>query len=94
MSLPTRQIGGHKVRIGSSVPLKESLTPLGRLQVEGYEEEKDEVRVIAGYKATLKSGLSISSSIRLMSLTHFSDPNVSQEAKDHARELLEERGAL
>ncbi|KAH9840318.1 uncharacterized protein C8Q71DRAFT_703430, partial [Rhodofomes roseus] len=37
---------------------------------QGYQEDKDETRVNAGYKATLKN------------------PNVSKEAKDHARDFL------
>ncbi|EIN13982.1 hypothetical protein PUNSTDRAFT_59311 [Punctularia strigosozonata HHB-11173 SS5] len=46
---------------------------------ESYEDNnggKDEMRVNAGYKATMKN------------------PNVSDEAKEHARELLEKKGAI
>ena len=62
---------------------------------EGSGEYKDDVRVNAGYKATLKS----ESTCILMSASsgsdmHVSDPNVGEEAKQHAREVLEERSAL
>ncbi|KAI0702246.1 Conidiation protein 6-domain-containing protein [Earliella scabrosa] len=88
MSLPTRQIGGHKAAINNprvSEEAKEhSRQAIEELEQdpetqetrEGYEEDKDPVRVNAGYKATLKN------------------PNVSEEAKQHAHDLLEERDAL
>ncbi|KAI0782658.1 Conidiation protein 6-domain-containing protein [Abortiporus biennis] len=87
MSLPTRQIGGHKAAINNpriSEEAKErSRQAISELESQsetqetrqGYEEDKDDVRVNAGYKATLKN------------------PNVSEEAKEHARDVLEERGA-
>ncbi|KAI0751092.1 Conidiation protein 6-domain-containing protein [Daedaleopsis nitida] len=88
MSLPTRQIGGHKAAINnprvSDEAKEHSRQAIDELEAdpeteatrEGYQEDKDSVRVNAGYKATLKN------------------PNVSQEAKDHAHEVLEERDAL
>ncbi|RPD58779.1 hypothetical protein L226DRAFT_517762 [Lentinus tigrinus ALCF2SS1-7] len=88
MSLPTRQIGGHKAAINNprvSEEAKEhSRRAIDELESQpeteetraGYDEDKDEVRQNAGYKATLKN------------------PNVSQEAKDRAQEILEERDAL
>ncbi|PCH44042.1 hypothetical protein WOLCODRAFT_90632 [Wolfiporia cocos MD-104 SS10] len=88
MSLPTRQIGGHKAAINnpnvSDEAKEHSRQAIQELERdsetqdtrEGYQEDKDEVRVNAGYKATMKN------------------PNVSQEAKDNARELLEEKGAI
>ncbi|KAJ3479163.1 hypothetical protein NLI96_g9254 [Meripilus lineatus] len=88
MSLPTRQIGGHKAAINnpriSDEAKEHSRQAIEELERqpqtqevrEGYEEDKDETRVNAGYKATLKN------------------PNVSQEAKDRAQEILEERGAM
>jgi hypothetical protein len=60
-------------------------------------DDKDETRVLAGYKATMKSGRYVCS-IRAhdidiyVSFCVILDPNVSQEAKDHAREILEEKG--
>ena len=61
---------------------------------EGYEEDKDEVRVNAGYKATLKSELLIYTGRERRADRHGVDPNVSEEAKEHARDYLEERDAL
>jgi hypothetical protein len=54
--------------------------------------ELHETRVNAGYKATLKS-----TSLELSALyprvdRPLADPNVSEEAKEHAREVLGERG--
>ncbi|KAI0365204.1 hypothetical protein BV20DRAFT_973514 [Pilatotrama ljubarskyi] len=88
MSLPTRQIGGHKAAL-KNPNVSEEAKEHSRQAIEeleqqpetketraGYEEDKDEVRQNAGYKATLKN------------------PNVSEEAKEHAKEVLEERGAI
>ena len=128
MSLPTRQIGGHKVCIDilccsvlGSLRAPSTQAALNNPNVseeakehsrqaiddlesqpetqqarEGYGEPKDEVRVNAGFKATLKSEFAY---IPLMSAPsdpdmHVSDPNVSEEAKQHARDVLEERSAL
>ncbi|OCH91405.1 hypothetical protein OBBRIDRAFT_818797 [Obba rivulosa] len=88
MSLPTRQIGGHKAAINNpriSEEAKEhSRQAIDELEGQaetqqtrqGYQEDKDETRVNAGYKATLKN------------------PNVSEEAKEHAREVLENNGVM
>ncbi|KAL7280972.1 hypothetical protein PYCCODRAFT_1414712 [Trametes coccinea BRFM310] len=88
MSLPTRQIGGHKAALNnpnvSDEAKEHSRQAIEDLEAQpetqetraGYEEDKDEVRQNAGYKATLKN------------------PNVSQEAKEHAKDILEERGAI
>ncbi|KAI0763851.1 Conidiation protein 6-domain-containing protein [Trametes elegans] len=88
MSLPTRQIGGHKAAINnphvSDEAKEHSRQAIDELESQpeaqetraGYEEDKDEVRQNAGYKATLKN------------------PNVSEEAKEHAHQILEERDAI
>ncbi|TFK88021.1 hypothetical protein K466DRAFT_599000 [Polyporus arcularius HHB13444] len=91
MPLPTRQAGGHKAAINnprvSDEAKEHSRQALGDLESETGtqgtgatgardDEDKDEVRQNAGYKATLKN------------------PNVGQQAKDHAQEVLEERGAI
>ncbi|KAI0689220.1 Conidiation protein 6-domain-containing protein [Cerioporus squamosus] len=88
MSLPTRQIGGHKAAMNnpnvSDEAKERSRQAIDELESQpetqetraGYEEDKDEVRQNAGYKATLKN------------------PNVGQEAKDRAKDILEERGAI
>jgi len=88
MSLPTRQIGGHKAALKnpnvSDEAKQHSREAIDALESQsetqetrdGYGGEKDDVRVNAGYKATMKN------------------PNVSQEAKEHAREVLEDKGAL
>lgn len=60
---------------------------------ELINEDKDEVRVNAGYKATLKS-TSSPSSIPDIRLYPSLDPQTSQEAKDHAKGILEEKGAM
>ncbi|KAI0070045.1 hypothetical protein K474DRAFT_1670462 [Panus rudis PR-1116 ss-1] len=88
MSLPTRQIGGHKAAINNPKVSEEAKEhsrqaieeleqqPETQETREGYQEDKDETRVNAGYKATLKN------------------PNVSEEAKEHARDILESKGAI
>ncbi|KAI0793582.1 Conidiation protein 6-domain-containing protein [Fomes fomentarius] len=90
MSLPTRQMGGHKAAINNPRVSEEAkersrqaideleADPATRETREGYEAEdqKDSVRQNAGYKATLKN------------------PNVSEEARNNAREILEDRDAL
>jgi hypothetical protein len=60
---------------------------------------KDENRVLGGYKATLKSQCFLSFDRRdgrglTSSWFLFTDPNVSDEAKERAEKILEDRGAL
>ncbi|EPT01213.1 hypothetical protein FOMPIDRAFT_1029952 [Fomitopsis schrenkii] len=88
MSLPTRQIGGHKAAINNpnvseeaKGRAREAINDLEQSSDtqetrQGYEEDKDDTRVNAGYKATMKN------------------PNVSKEAKEHARDFLESKGAI
>ena len=56
------------------------------------------MRVNAGYKATLKSEYALGVRVRRTTCgAHavvFADPNVSEEAKEHAHDVLEERDAL
>ena len=63
---------------------------------QGYEEDKDETRVNAGYKATMKSEHRIDMvDVRGQTDVYARvDPNVSEEAKEHARELLDSKGAI
>ncbi|KAI0334649.1 hypothetical protein GY45DRAFT_1318255 [Cubamyces sp. BRFM 1775] len=107
MSLPTRQIGGHKAAINNprvSEEAKEhSRQAIEELEAQpetqetraGYEEDKDEVRQNAGYKATLKSECYTFSCYTDRIVTPVApDPNVSEEAKEHAKDILEERDAF
>jgi hypothetical protein len=73
----------------SSVP---GLEATDRCSVD-REEEIHEHRVLGGYKATLKSGFTFLQllSQSLMFICHV-DPNVSEEAKEEAREVLAEHG--
>ena len=64
---------------------------------EGLQEEKDPVRQNGGYKATLSSTCCLTSCCKgstLRTIDTTSDPQVSEEAKQHARDILEERDAL
>lgn len=56
-----------------------------------HSEEEHQTRVLAGYKAALHSmsrTIGLASSLTLSSI----DPRVSEEAKQHVREYLEEHG--
>ncbi|KAI0915230.1 hypothetical protein AcV5_005398 [Taiwanofungus camphoratus] len=67
MSLPTRQIGGYKAathnpRVSDEAKehARQAIDELEREPEtqrtrQGYNEDKDETRVNAGYKATMKS---------------------------------------
>ncbi|KAH9953456.1 Conidiation protein 6-domain-containing protein [Russula dissimulans] len=90
MSEPTRVAGGHKAAIHNpnvsaeaqehSRQVVEEIQGSGAVHPDGTTEpgagDKEESRVLGGYKATLKN------------------PNVSDEAKQRAQQILEEKGAL
>ena len=63
---------------------------------ENHSENKNESRVLAGHKGTLKSKPNTLWRLSDNFLTHVGpvDPNVSDEAKERSKEILEEHGAL
>jgi len=58
------------------------------------ERDEHEVRVLAGYKAALHSKLSPVLQIYAVSDAILIDPNVSDAAKEHAKQFLKEHNAL
>ena len=66
------------------------------LEGQGLDTGEDlhQTRVNAGYKATLKSMYPTNVWYAGFADCRPTDPNVSEEAKQHAHDLLEERDAL
>ena len=59
----------------------------------GFDSNGHEInRVLGGYKATLHSTRILSRTRRARSSRTFTDPHASEEAKRHAREILEADG--
>jgi hypothetical protein len=64
-----------------------------RREEHGGYDMPEEHRILGGYKATLKSSV-VDLSRDLFADLFLTDPNVSQEAKEHAKEVLKEHEAI